>query len=1106
MERRNNRSGGLFSKEVFGMALVLFSVLAFLCLIIGDIVYPIGSYVRGFLLGVLGYYSFIFLILTTFLGASMVFDRPLFEPQTKSFLFVANLLIIVVFAMCHVALFMKGSLTLTDRLNQAFGDCMLNLENSTAGGAVFSLITYPLLQFLRPFGTYAVLAVVGILCIVFFVNRFLGKSKEKKGERVVKPQPVKQNLSQQPISQTQNNSNQTIAQQVEEFDEGATMPQKSQLFIYGEQPVKDRGRKPKKRQEQTQPSPVSFPFSRGGYAPVDNDELLSTRSYASRYEQDFSDKLDYIKTPQKPDINNIGQTPMSTLNSSAERMVSHRSDSSPYSQGETRRDVYQVPSQRHVGGGWETDSYHSPVTVGGVRGGETVGDIRSGQGGINPLGSIFDRDRMPESSESSTVRPIERNPYGDVTRSGQTRITPTGNDRFMDADFTGKDKLLGEDKVSSGRVVENTDPTPYDAVSKVYTPKETTAIPKVVDSPMGVDRSAVVGRTIDKNEERVQEPKIKPVKAEKPVVERVVKNGLIEGDESIQRVAEVAEPVKPSRVREGISAITPPKTTVEDNAPTISSPIFEEPPKPKKPVQEEKEKPNPIDLMPLNYRYKAPPLSLLNDYKRDEVALAEDMAKQKDRAEKIVTTFKMTRNIDVQVDDIIYGPTVTRFVVSYPPNVSSKNIQQAQTDLQVWLEATGEIRLLIPIPGTNKIGIEVPNAKTTMVGLKSVIAPKNNPIKPKSLSFSLGQDIIGTPINLNILSMPHLIVAGATGTGKSVCLNSMLISLLYRYSPEDLRLIIVDPKMVEFNCYKGLPHLMFNEIIFNDTKAMAMLDWAVQEMERRYLLFVDHNSRNIGEYNEKVGVFEGVDKKLPYIVILVDEFADLMMMNPNNKKKLENCMGRLAQKARAAGIHLIFATQRPSADVMDGTIKNNFTSRICFKTSSNVDSQVVIGQPGAERLLGNGDVFFKTTEMSNIERAQGSFISDAEVRAVTDYIRDHNKAYYDEKALELINKANELSSVSQSDGEYKGGGESDDDGEIEDVYLRALRVVILTRNCSKSSLQSKLGVGYPKAVKILDWMVDMGYISDVLDNKQRTIYITREIYEENYGEFVESWK
>ena len=412
-----------------------------------------------------------------------------------------------------------------------------------------------------------------------------------------------------------------------------------------------------------------------------------------------------------------------------------------------------------------------------------------------------------------------------------------------------------------------------------------------------------------------------------------------------------------------------------------------------------------ISGMPLEYNYNAPSEDLLVDYTPDEAALAEELKRQEFCKEKIKSVFAK-KHIEVEVVNVVSGSSVTRYDVAVPDDVSLKEIRPLQSDLEFRLQATGAFRMYC-IPDSELIGIEVASRARRTVGMLNVF---NNTTFNKlsfvnGVKFMLGEDILGDPIYLDLTKMPHLLISGATGTGKSVCLNTMLVSLLYNYSPEDLRLVLVDPKRVEFKPFEHIPHLVFDEILGfdedgNTSKAAMVLDWAVQEMERRYAFLASRGFKNVMSYNKSIDTTR--ERKIPYLVIIIDEFADFIISSPDFKKSIELSIGRLAQKARAAGVSLILATQRPSVDVISGVIKTNIPSRICFRTATPIDSRVVIDDNGADKLLSKGDCLFKTTENSMLTRAQGAYISESEIDAVTDYIKANNECYYNNTIVEKI--------------------------------------------------------------------------------------------------------
>ncbi len=502
---------------------------------------------------------------------------------------------------------------------------------------------------------------------------------------------------------------------------------------------------------------------------------------------------------------------------------------------------------------------------------------------------------------------------------------------------------------------------------------------------------------------------------------------------------------------------------------------------------------NPYDEMPLNFKYAAPPLDLLKSYASQE-NYGESEVFKRDKAARIINTLKVLGGVEVSLANIVRGPTVTRFDIAIPDNVSIKTVMKYADDLKLRLETKNDIRITT-IPGASLIGIEVANEKRSIVGLKEVIeSDAFVNAKKSSLTFAIGKDIVGNSVVADLTKTLHLLIAGASGTGKSVGLNSLLISWFYKYSPADLRLVIVDPKLVEFKVFAGMPHLLFGDIITDAKTAVAMLNWAVKEMEARYAKMADLVVHNIDEYNDLIDPRK--EKKLPKIVIIIDEFADLMS---TDKKSIEEKIGRLAQKARAAGMYLILATQRPSVNIIEGSIKTNFISRMAFKMSNAVDSATIMGEGGAEKLLGNGDLLFKMGYMTNMERAQGAYIDMEEIKAVVNYVKENNACYFNEAAMkEISGEANpQIESVNGKEADESADGKS-----VPDYYVKALKIAVELRYISISLIQRKLDpCGFTKAAKIFDWMVNQGYVLNSQSGKQKQVTLTKEEFDELYGDY-----
>jgi len=461
--------------------------------------------------------------------------------------------------------------------------------------------------------------------------------------------------------------------------------------------------------------------------------------------------------------------------------------------------------------------------------------------------------------------------------------------------------------------------------------------------------------------------------------------------------------------------------------------------------------------------WQFPPLNLLSD-KQDKA----DAGNVQGNAEIIKDTFA-NFNIDVEVEGANVGPRVTQYTLKPPTGVKLSRLTALENNLALDLAAPN-IRMEAPIPGKRAVGIEVPNVKAATVTIHGLLASTEWQEQKSPLALAIGKDITGTPVMGDLAKMPHLLIAGQTGSGKSVMINTLLTSLLYRNGPSDMKLILVDPKQVEMNLYKDIPHLL-SPVIHEPERCISALKWAVAEMERRLKTFAEVGKRNIGEYNTLKK-----EEGMPYIVIVVDELADLMMMAARD---VEALIVRLAQKARAAGIHLVIATQRPSVDVITGLIKANVPARIAFTVVSQVDSRTIIDRAGAEKLLGSGDLLFNIPEFMSPKRLQGALISDTETNKVCDFLRAQRPPTYDEEVtsqpVQISGKGSLIASAE---------GDMDDD-----MWKDAVRVVIDNGKASTSLLQRKLRIGYGRASRLMDMMEEQGIIGPADGAKPREVLV-----------------
>ena len=471
--------------------------------------------------------------------------------------------------------------------------------------------------------------------------------------------------------------------------------------------------------------------------------------------------------------------------------------------------------------------------------------------------------------------------------------------------------------------------------------------------------------------------------------------------------------------------------------------------------------------------YKLPPIDLL---KHPDIDIAGSAPKEdfNEKARVLEETLK-SFNVDAKVVNVISGPSVTRYEIQPAIGVKVNKITGLSDDIALNMRARS-IRIEAPIPGKAAVGIEIENASKQAVTIREIIGSKEFKSNKSKLAFSVGRDIGGNPVVADIAKMPHLLIAGATGSGKSVCINTLIASILYKARPEEVKMILIDPKMVELGNYNGIPHLLI-PVVTDASKAASALNWAVAEMTDRYKKFYTNGVRDIGSYNALMKEQGKKEEILSQIVIIIDELSDLMMVASS---QVEDAICRLAQLARAAGMHLVVATQRPSVDVITGLIKANIPSRIAFMVSSQIDSRTIIDMPGAEKLVGNGDMLFKPQDLNKPKRIQGPFISDDEVRRIIDYVKSQGtEAEYDKDVMEQIEKGKD----------FNGSGEGDE------LLADAVGVVVNAGQASVSMLQRRFRIGYNRAARIVDMMEERGIVGPPDGARPRQVLISEAEYE-----------
>ncbi|HIR58400.1 MAG TPA: DNA translocase FtsK [Candidatus Gallacutalibacter pullicola] len=483
--------------------------------------------------------------------------------------------------------------------------------------------------------------------------------------------------------------------------------------------------------------------------------------------------------------------------------------------------------------------------------------------------------------------------------------------------------------------------------------------------------------------------------------------------------------------------------------------------------------------------YQRPPASLLEySAQQDDAQMQEELQTNGDH---LIDTLK-SFGVQATMLDISRGPAVTRYELQPAAGVKISKITNLADDIAMNLAAPG-VRIEAPIPGKAAVGIEVPNKKVNTVRMRELVESKEFLEAESPLTVALGRDIAGKITLANLAKMPHLLIAGSTGSGKSVCINSLIVSLLYKSSPDQVRFLMIDPKVVELGIYNGIPQLLV-PVVTDPRKAAGALNWAVSEMLKRYQLFADNSVRDLGAYNRlaKENGYQDDDGQpmpaLPQIVIIIDELADLMMAAPND---VENAICRLAQMARAAGMHLVIATQRPSVDVITGIIKANIPSRIAFAVSSQIDSRTILDMGGAEKLLGRGDMLFSPMGVQKPMRVQGCFVSDGEIESVVKFVKGTQDALYDSTILDEIERSAVQENEKSTDDDSSGG-------DMDPMLQDAIKCVAEAGQASASLLQRRLRLGYARAGRLIDEMEDMGIIGPREGSKPRQVLITYQQY------------
>ena len=971
----------IFTKETLGVVLILFATLCLVFLITGDaLMFPVGGIVQGFLLGCFGYFAYAVMLYVVAKGVLLVVGKKIGYPfklkllVTLFFISLATLGQVVSMR----AYFVQG-LSYGQYIAKAYVVAQNGYELCTVGGFFTALISYGFSILLTNIGSYVVLGITTALSLYGVIVMFKGERANRIADGNFKSSVIKKNSNPSELAGIEISGEREYP--IQGVTDGDVKPPQN-LFVIN---ASSSDFKPRRKNDESQ---VKIAFTKSGLGVSSVDA-----SYTKSYTQEMQSKLDYIKTPAKLDLNQ-------TLNSNYA------------SQSSTTVSDY-IPNDNKNNGTQDSEQAQSIANV----------DIPLYEHGLDSdsvasRAMEFSRDYLtdtPETDEQTAianteevVRPapeILSDSFKSTSYSSQTEPMVETQQPVEQVPFINDSKSDFEINInrSEGR---SFDIFAGDSLNNSY--KEDSFTEQTSDEPNNLEDKPFIEDNFGKTEDIEGTPFMQEEPQEvKPsnILRDRRSRGILFGDSD--------------KTQEDTAYTSRVQADKNDNfsgqAPLSSRRNLDVTP-PQEPVKKEKVQP------PINRVYNKPPIDLLKRYTPPADAPQEDHEGRMQIIKETLEDF----HIFSEGENFIQGPTITRYEFSIPTGrgVSVKKVLNYDDDLKMRLACQDGVRIEAPIAGKNMFGIEVANRTKVTVGLREVMEgmPASDKPKTSALNFAIGKDIVGSPIYDNLAKGPHYLVAGATGSGKSVCLNTMLVSLIMRYSPEELKLILVDPKGVEFAVYEHIPHLMIDEIITHPKKAIAVLSWAYQEMERRFQVFRDCAQFvvDIDAYNSLVA--SNTVPRMPRIVIVIDELADLMQ---TCKKDLEARIGAIAQKARSAGIHLVLATQRPSVDVITGTIKANLPSRIAFKVTNFNDSQTILAEAGAEKLLGNGDMLYKNAVMPNLGRYQGAFITAQEVSCVCEYIKEKNVGYFDDELQEFLDKAvkpPQEETNADADGGSVGGG------------------------------------------------------------------------------------
>ncbi|MBE5750199.1 MAG: hypothetical protein E7346_04965 [Clostridiales bacterium] len=1047
--RNKDKKQSIMTKETLGVVLILFATLALVCLITRETLFSLpGQYVNAFLLGCFGGFAYAVVVWVILMGVLLITDKKIgLSKKRKS---LVTLCFVLLALLSHVismrALTATGSQTTYGAyLSESYLRGADGISTATAGGLFTGLVAYVFAALLTNVGSYVVLGVSLAVSIYFTVCDFL---KADGGVKAIgarfKGAFVKSEKEKPVPSGIKIEGEKEYPVQDAAFTEPRTVT-KPKLFVNNPDDFAMRTKRDiaKEKGEVA----MKFGFSDHGLGVVSSavDKPTAAAQPSPSYTDEFKNKLDYIKTPAAINVEKIGSNNYSTPNPYAKR-EEQTTSVSDYVNSVEEKTVQPV----------EEEIPHHEHNE------EIVSD--SAESHARFFGNRYaqfeevDKDIVPAVEAEEVFRPAPEVVEEKVEQTIQPEQIAVEEERTIERQV--------EPDITIERNVRDRG---FD-------------IPFIEEN----QEEIIPDADIERDTAPIEEPEEKPTDS---VIGSSRVRGIFFGEEESEKPTNQAEEKTVEEEKEQPQIGFTSRVVADDNLGARRRIEFNEEPIAEKEPEPEIEKPK-KPAPPINREYFRPPLDLLETHAQPVNAGKENHEERMEIIQRTLEEF----HISAVPQSYVQGPSITRYEIMMPAGISVKKVLNYDDDLKMRLAVRDGVRIEAPIPGKNLVGIEVANNVKVMVGLKEVmegLAGKKT--KESALMFALGKDIVGNSISDDLTKGPHYLIAGATGSGKSVALHVMLVSLLMRYSPEELKLVLVDPKSVEFRKYEHIPHLLVDEIVTEPKRALTLLHWAYEETNRRNNMFTECGGMisNIEDYNSQIA--SDTVPKLPRIVFVIDELADLM---ETCKKDLEEKIRRIAAKSRSAGIHLVLATQRPSVDVVTGTIKANLPSRIALKVMNFADSQTILGMAGAEKLLGNGDMLYKNSTMSDFERYQGAYISGREITNIVNYIKEHNAAYFDDDVQEFLDKETRPKQEENTAGAEENESNAN---EVSELFKQALWLAVNSGTASISQFQRRFGIGYAKAGGLIDKMERMKFVSGNEGSKARRVLITKEDFENRFG-------